>query len=204
MPARYYTLRFEVGLRANGKMKHATFVFLDTSPCVSDYRGDDPDLYHPPPSKAPEFHNNIMKESCGDQYNWLKGVLADLESTHEWVIVVGHHPIHEADVYDFQSLLAGSVMSLYLTGHRHKLQAYTYDGHPHQQHILSGGGCMIDTETADSVNLKGQSIYSFNQTVAGFTRHSFNNDLLNLKTEFLDIYGNILFTTNTENKNQED
>ena len=35
------------------------------------------------------------------------GVLADLEETYEWVVVVGHHPINQVDVYDFQTLLQG-------------------------------------------------------------------------------------------------
>jgi hypothetical protein len=206
MPARFYTARFEVGLRSNGKMKHATFIFLDTSPCVSGYRGDDPSEYHPPPSTAPEFHNNIMQQSCTDQYNWLKGVLADLQSTHEWVIVVGHHPIHEADVHDFKGLLESSVMSVYLTGHRHKLQAYTYDGHPHQTHILSGAGCMVGATGSDeeAKPIFKSTIYSFNETVAGFTCHSFVDDLLGMKTDFIDVNGKVLYSITTENKNQED
>lgn len=199
MPARYYTQRFEVGVRSNGKMKHATFVFLDTSPCISDYRSDDPAGYVPPPEKAPEFHANIMTQDCDAQYEWLKGVMEELETTYEWVIVVGHHPIHEADVNDFAGLLEDSVMSLYLTGHRHKMQAYTYDGHPHQTHILSGGGCMIDASAESS--LLGTSVFSYDETIAGFTKHTFINDLTQVETEFFDVNGKVLYSVVTDNKN---
>jgi tartrate-resistant acid phosphatase type 5 len=149
MPARYFTQRFAVGERSNGKTKHATFVFLDTSPCVADYRGDDPDKYTPG-AYAPEFHPNIMKQDCGDQFKWLKGVLAGLESTSEWVIVVGHHPINEVDFHDFKGVLESSPMSVYLTGHLHRLRAFTYSGHPHQTHILSGAGCMIKNDAVSN------------------------------------------------------
>lgn len=205
MPARYYTQRFEVGERSNGKMKHATFVFLDTSPCVKGYRGDDPEKYTPPPKKAPEFHNNIMTQSCGDQYQWLKGILADLESTHEWVIVVGHHPIDQVDVKDFQSLLGGSPMSVYLTGHLHRLRSFTYDGHPHQSHILSGAGCMIKNDAIFSNHsLYGEKSVDFEAEVAGFTKHTFVSDFQKLRTDFIDKHGQILYSVHTENKNEKD
>lgn len=204
MPARYFTQRFEVGVRDNGKMKHATFVFLDTSPCVSSYRGDDPDGYTPPPSKAPEFHNNIMKESCDEQFTWLEGVLASLATTNEWVIVVGHHPIDAVDVHDFEGLLQSSVMSLYLTGHVHHLEAWTYDGHPHQLHVLSGAGCMVEVLEGTNATLGSSKTSQYKGDIAGFTGHTFTDDLTMIKTKFFDVNGNVLYSVKTENKNTKD
>ena len=204
MPTRYYTQRFDVGTRENGHVQHANFIFLDTSPCVSDYRGDDPSKYTPPPEKAPLFHDNIIEQSCDEQYAWLKDVLAQFEGTHEWVIVIGHHPIENVDVHDFKTLLMESQMSMYLTGHRHKLQAFTYDGHPHQHHILSGAGCMIEATGADQDMVGSDQIFLFNtDTDAGFTRHNFVNDLQGIQTDFLDVAGSVIYSLVTDNKSRD-
>lgn len=201
MPARYYAQRFDVGTRANGKVQHANFIFLDTSPCVSGYRGDDPSKYTPPPEKAPLFHDNIMQQSCDDQYGWLKGVLDSFAGTHEWVIVVGHHPIENVDVHDFKTLLEESQMSMYLTGHRHKLQAFTYDSRPHQHHIVSGAGCMIEASASDSYGSDQNFLFNTDAS-AGFTRHVFVNDLQSIQTDFVDVGGNVIFSLVTDNKSR--
>lgn len=48
-----------------------------------------------------------------------------------------------------------------------------------------------------------EKIVSYEVEVAGFTKHTFTDDLTNIQTDFIDIYGNILHTVNTENKNED-
>ena len=62
MPDRYYTTRTHIGENSAGKAQYVTFIYLDTSPCISAYRSSDPSGYQPPPEKAPDFHANIMTQ----------------------------------------------------------------------------------------------------------------------------------------------
>merc|ERR1719398_16620 len=89
MDARYYSRRVLVS-----GTQYITFIFLDTNPCVSAYRADDPSGWDPCGSSYPspsdcQFHQNVMAQSCTTQYNWLKETVATIPKG-DWIIGVGH------------------------------------------------------------------------------------------------------------------
>lgn len=215
MDSRYYTRRVNV----QGDT-YITFIFLDTNPCISAYRSDDPSNWDPcnpawnPPASC-KFHANIMKESCPDQYSWLQETVKSIPSG-DWVIGVGHHPAYEIDVNDLTGLLIDAKMDLYLNGHSHMLTQYTLNGAG--AYVTTGAGSMVkigsDAETMDATaaaaeeaartealkTASDQYQYTevFNEKVAGFTYHQFNDDLTELTTNFVDYTGKIIhsFTIN--------
>ena len=152
LPARYYTTR--IALSGNN---YLTLLFLDTSPCVNDYRSNNPDNWDPCMTEYPTcsqsnndddfegpclFHQNILAQDCSVQYNWLKTTLQGVPPS-DWLIVVGHHPIDECDVKDLTSVLQQHGFSLYLNGHAHTLTQYTIDGTG--AYVTTGAGAMVNT-----------------------------------------------------------
>jgi hypothetical protein len=152
MPGRYYTSRINLG---GGN--YATLLFLDTSPCVQDYRSSDPTNWDPCMTQYPTcsqydtdddfegpclFHSNIISQDCSAQYNWLKTTLQGIP-TSDWLFVVGHHPLDEVDVKDFITPLQQRGFSLYLNGHSHLLNQYTIDGTG--AYMTTGAGAMVNT-----------------------------------------------------------
>ena len=127
MPARYFSNRMLLGTNSTGLEQYATFIYLDTNPCISAYRSDDPSGWHPPPDAAPLFHDNIIEQDCAPQLTWLKTTLGAVDPD-DWLVVVGHHPLSEIDVEDFTTPLMASHMALYLTGHLHLLRSTRLDG----------------------------------------------------------------------------
>lgn len=77
MDSRYYSRRVAL----SGQV-HISFIFLDTSPCVSAYRGDDESKWDPCGSDFPtcdpidegpcKFHENILSQNCSSQFQWFK------------------------------------------------------------------------------------------------------------------------------------
>lgn len=82
MPARYYTKRQEIG----GTGQFISFIFLDTNPCVADYRSADPAYWDPCSTTYPTcsptgtdddfegpcvFNANILEQDCAAQYDWF-------------------------------------------------------------------------------------------------------------------------------------
>jgi tartrate-resistant acid phosphatase type 5 len=104
MDDRYYTKRVAIG---GGN--HISFIFIDTNPCVSAYRADDPSGWDPCGTEFPtcspieegpcHFHENILSQDCSTQFTWFKSALAAVPKS-DWLIVVGHHPADEIDVED--------------------------------------------------------------------------------------------------------
>ena len=145
---RYYTKRLPL---ADSGM-HVSFIFIDTSPCVQDYRDSDASKWDPCGSMFPtcapvmrgpcQFHENILTQDCSEQRDWFKRAL-DAVPEDDWLIVVGHHPADEIDVEDFASLLQDRGFDLYLNGHAHTLTQYSIDGNP--AYVTSGAGSMIKT-----------------------------------------------------------
>ena len=105
MDDRYYTRRVEIGSTGT----FISFVFIDTTPCIADYRGDDEYWWDPCGSSYPtcsltssdddfegecEFHANVLSQDCETQYDWLKTALSAV-SSEDWLVVAGHHPIDE-------------------------------------------------------------------------------------------------------------
>lgn len=161
MPSRYYTKRKLLG---NGI--YASFIFLDTSPCVKEYRATDQSKWDPCGTKMPtcslsdsnddfegtcNMHGEVMKQSCSTQFTWFKAKLAAVPVS-DWLIVVGHHPIDEVNVADFTSALRKRGFSIYFNGHTHTLTQYTVKGSG--AYVTSGAGSMVasaDQTTAASL-----------------------------------------------------
>ena len=137
MPSRYYTERLQL---TDGS--YLTLLFLDTSPCVSDYRNSNPAYWDPCSATYPTcaigngdddfegtclFHENIVSQNCQTQYSWLQSTLSTIPAD-DWLVVVGHHPIDEVDVADMTTLIQKRGFSLYLNGHTHYLSQYKLDG----------------------------------------------------------------------------
>lgn len=107
-------------MEINGKF--VSFVFMDTSPCIAEYRSEDEGGWDPCGSDYPtcslkgdnhdqfegpcKFHENILTQDCGKQKKWLQ-ITFDALDPDDWVILVGHHPLDEVDVEDFASIVKG-------------------------------------------------------------------------------------------------
>jgi len=150
LDARYYTRR--VGLDSS---KYVTFIFLDTSACVSAYRTTDPSKWDPCSTEYPtcslsgghdefegpcRFHENIMASDCGSQFTWFQKQLNSVPKT-DWLIVVGHHAADEMDVYDFVGAMQKRGFDLYLNGHEHMLTHYMVDDAG--AYVTSGAGSLV-------------------------------------------------------------
>ena len=202
MDARYYSRRVLVS-----GTQYITFIFLDTNPCVSAYRADDPSGWDPCGSSYPspsdcQFHQNVMAQSCTTQYNWLKETVATIPKG-DWIIGVGHHVANEIDVEDMISVLTGAGMDLYLNGHAHTLTYYTLDGAG--AYVTTGAGCMVKIDSDDDTSAEGFAHPKlalnthtvnevWNKKVAGFTTHQFSEDLQSLTTSFISYSGESLYS----------
>lgn len=154
IPDRYYSTRKEIDADSETYM---TMIFLDTSPCVADYRYENPSGWDPCNPQYPtcshaatdddfegscDFHEHIMEQDCTAQYEWLETTLQNVPKD-DWVVVSGHHPLDEVNVFDFTSLLQRYGFSIYLNGHAHTLSFYQLDGGG--AYVTSGAGSLVDT-----------------------------------------------------------
>ena len=186
MPSRYYKQTF----------KDVHIIVLDTSPCIQDYRNDDPAGWDPCGVEYPtctpyvdpqpcRFHENIVTQSCTTQREWFrKEVDTYSNMTDQWLIVIGHHPVYELSDPVFAGLI-DTYADLYINGHTHLLASYTYN--QHNKYIVSGAGSMVSSY----VSLNTTPFDWFKQ-VSGYTRHHVLSD--KIVTEFIDTNGIILHT----------
>jgi len=176
---------------------YATFIFLDTSPCILDYRRDDPKNWDPCSTKYPgpkdcKFHQNILNQSCEIQFKWLKKLIYKINK-NDWIIGVGHHPANQINVNDLTYLLKKVKMDLYLNGHAHELRHYLIENEG--CYITTGAGSMVSTQkNVNNFNSNNYPITKWNNTIAGFTTHTFSKDLNYLKNDFIDYKGNTLYS----------
>jgi hypothetical protein len=215
---RYYTKRILMDSTLN---VYASFIFLDTSPCVADYRKNDPSAWDPCSTQYPtcspgatdddfegpcQFHENILTQNCTTQFEWFKDVLLAVPED-DWLIVVGHHPIDEIDVHDFTTELQNHGFSIYLNGHAHTLTHYKIDNSG--VYVTSGAGSLVDTNDQNHSQTKakvlGQDIEAyfgmsnhtyqtiFNKKIAGFTYHYFDSDFTSLTTEIVSYTGETVY-----------
>lgn len=137
LPQRYYSERIQLS-----DSNYMTLLFLDTSPCISDYRNDNPKYWDPCSTTYPTcsqkdtdddfegtcmFHENILSQDCTAQYTWLQKKIVSIPIS-DWLVVIGHHPIDEVDVKDMTTLIQNRGFSIYLNGHTHCLSQYKIDG----------------------------------------------------------------------------
>jgi hypothetical protein len=104
MDDRYYTRRLEISSNV-----YITFIFLDTSPCISAYRSSNPSGWDPCGTSYPtcslsssdddfegscEFHSNIMSQDCSTQFSWFKSTLNNVPSSDWYEYICVCHLIH--------------------------------------------------------------------------------------------------------------
>ena len=179
-PDRYYTKRMAVDADSGTYM---SVIFMDTSPCVQSYRLEDPNNWDPCNAQYPTcshgatdddfegpclFHEHILQQNCTEQYEWLKTALADVPED-DWLVMVGHHPLDEVNVYDFTSLVQEHGFSIYLNGHAHTLSFYQLDGGG--AYVTSGAGSLVDTpdqsQSATSKKVRGAAEIRSSNEVMG-------------------------------------
>jgi len=168
LPSRYYNQRVPLG--SSGK--YMTILYLDTSPCISQYRSSSNKGWDPCGPKYPtcsisagdddfegscNFHANVLTQDCGKQFNWLQSKLNAVPAS-DWLLLVGHHPAHEIDVLDFTSAFQKRGFSLYLNGHVHTLSQYTVDNRG--AYITTGAGSLAKTidQTFKLTAMKAQGL----------------------------------------------
>jgi tartrate-resistant acid phosphatase type 5 len=184
MPNRYYKTKIE-----QNDMCFDIYV-LDTNPCIQDYRNNDPKYWDPcsteyptcTPYKNPEpcrFHENILNESCTEQYNWLNAKLYNEYNSTCWNIMIGHHTIYEINVENFGNLI-NKYADIYLNGHVHIMGVYEYLGK--NKYITTGAAAMV----SEDVEINNKNSYIWYNKTTGYTRHIFNKTTI--KTEFIDSY----------------
>ena len=169
MDGRYYRRRVALhDIRSGtgdsgGRRQFLSFVFIDTSPCVRQYRSEDDAGWDPCGAEYPHcsptsdddvshqdddfegpcrFHDNIVAQDCARQLAWFRAALAAVPED-DWLVVVGHHSADEVNVEDFASVMRERGVDLYLNGHAHMLAQYTVGGAG--AFATSGAGSMVDT-----------------------------------------------------------
>jgi len=219
LPDRYYTKR--VKLSSNGDW--LTLVFIDSNPCVQEYRDDNESGWDPCGDRFPtcsihngkdnfegpcKFHENILAQSCKEQYNTFKKMLEAVDDD-DWLIIVGHHPADEMDVEDMLGVMQDKGFDLYLNGHTHTLNHYSIDDDP--IYITSGAGGMVETDSQTSeatpakqrTKLKSygepELLYNhhsyktiYNKKVAGYVTNTFNADFTELTNNFMTYEGDVI------------
>jgi hypothetical protein len=217
MDARYYWRRIPLSGSGAGAGAVINLIALDTSPCVNDYREDDPVKWDPCgkefPTCAPQpgqcrFHENVLAQACEPQVAWLAAVLDEIRSktskaagATEWTIVVGHHRADQLEFparqFPFQALLDRPDVHLYLNGHVHSLEHYAINAQA--KYVTSGAASMVVERGLGGLGGRGgrggrgsmgRNAVSrvWSRMVTGYTLHAVNSTALT--TEFRDAHTN--------------
>lgn len=188
MPKRYY----------KHKINNVNIYVLDTSPCIQDYINDDSTKWDPcsplfppcSPYKVYEecrFHQNILSQSCDEQFEWFKQDLMenlhDMKIQGEWVVVMGHHMVNQLNNENFQ-ILIDKYADLYVNGHNHILGSYKLNSN--EKYVTTGAGSMVSEDS----EVRNEDVYTWYEKKSGYTRHIFSGNLVT--TEFIDVYGNVI------------
>ena len=197
LPARYYSKRVEIT-----PGQYMSMIFLDTNPCVNAYRSDSPSGWDPCSGQygdCPDckFHENIIAQNCTAQLLWFEAQMAAVPAD-DWLIVIGHHLAHEMDTMDFVSVLQKYGFHMYINGHQHELNTYTVDGEG--IYVTTGAGCMVrvpeefekEARTVIPESSKHTHEYTWFSKTAGFTTHTFAEDMSSLSTNFVAYNGTVL------------
>jgi hypothetical protein len=160
------------------------------------------------------FHENIIQQDCKTQLDWFNTTLSSIPDT-EWVFVLGHHKADEIDVEDFQDLLTGGGVHLYLNGHNHNLEHYSIDGQAKYITTGAGGMVIIGGVKLHKTSLNFAKGHSHNhnhhqdhqvksvwsKVITGFTSHTFMEKGTKVKTEYWDTNQNMLYDFTISMKN---
>lgn len=171
MDNRYYTRRLKLSAS-----QYLTIIFLDTTPCISEYRSSDSAGWDPCGTTYPTcslsggsddfegpctFNTNVLSQDCSAQASWLKGTIAGVPKD-DWLFVVGHHPADEINVEDMTTIIETRQPDLYLNGHTHSLSHYLVDGRG--AYVTSGAGSLVMTgdQQLGTSPAKDRSFYKAN------------------------------------------
>jgi hypothetical protein len=209
MPDRYYYQRLTF------PETNISLVVLDASPCQHPYVANDPSGWDPCGSVIPgcpgcTFHQNVVAQSCQKQATWLQNLVPTLPAD-DWKIVMIHAPAPDIDEVDLTAIIQQAGFDLYLNGHVHLMAHYTIDGAG--TYITSGGGCMVrvpqdelakklkepqpklgETSCPHNTRYKHSCELVYQQTIGGYTTHTFSDDYKTLSTFLYDYAGNLLHT----------
>jgi tartrate-resistant acid phosphatase type 5 len=172
LESRYYTF-----VRRINDSVSARFIFLDTSPFVTDY-------YHKP------GFPDIPKQDTAAQLAWLREVLDG--SKEQWKLVFGHHPVFSAGKTHGNTVeLIDRLKPLF---EKYHVQVY-FSGHDHDlQHLKEKGGSVdyIVTGTGGEPRPTGrieQTIYS--ASMPAFSTVSLFGD--SIRVRFVDSKGKVAY-----------
>ncbi|GAB0498412.1 hypothetical protein MMPV_009756 [Pyropia vietnamensis] len=168
------------------------FVFLDTTPLLTS-----PELlrlHYRLPAKAVAA---ITAAAGGGLTEWLTSVLS--ESSADWVVVVGHHPVESAGASSvaeaatrarLRAMIGGPLVAaaaagvVYVSGHEHDVQHTVVDG---VHYVVSGGGSLVE---ASSVRQPG--------TLFSVATHAFWGAVVTdevLSLQVIDYAGRFVYQT---------
>ncbi|MFD2966043.1 purple acid phosphatase family protein [Sphingobacterium bambusae] len=178
MPARYYSKTFK--LREQGEVLMA---FIDTNPLI-------PEFY-----KNSEYGPHVAGQQPEKQLAWLDKLLTD--SSAQWKIVVGHHPIYTAgprtENYDtlavrkvLEPILQKHEIPVYLSGHEHSMQHLKVSDKSFQQ-FISGSGSEVTPVK------KGLAYSRFEASSYGFMYFAINKTQLSVQC--IDHEGSVVYQT---------
>jgi 3',5'-cyclic AMP phosphodiesterase CpdA len=156
----------------------ARFIFLDTSPLVSEY--------HEKPHDYPE----IALQDTAKEMKWLKDVLTN--SKEQWIIVFGHHPVYSASqkhgnteemITRVKPLLDKYRVQFYFCGHDHDFQ-HLREKNGEVDFMVTGTGGTTRPGSSNEMSL-------FTRSDPGFSVVSLKGDSLNVC--FVGTEGNIIY-----------
>lgn len=185
-------------------------ITLDTNPCVKEYVANDPSKWDPCGSMLPQckpyakplpcrFHENILSQSCSQQYEWFVNTLTEIHSNAQAdkkrkkylrssvpktkVIVIGHHPINEVTMEPFIEVINSDMVDMYINGHVHMFGQYSVNGS--EKYITNGAASMVSFMThIDNNN------YTWHSKTTGYMRHYIYEETI--KNEFVNIEGDVI------------
>lgn len=136
----------------------ARFIFLDTSPFVTEYYN------------KPGFPD-IIKQDTAQQLIWLKEVLKN--SKEQWKLVFGHHPIYSAShvhgntielIEKIKPILKKYHAQVYFSGHDHDLQHLKEQNEP-IDYFVTGAGGEPRPSSSNKMTLYSNSVPAFSSVI---------------------------------------
>jgi acid phosphatase len=160
MPSRYY---YRTEIIPGGKS--VLMVYTDTSPFVTSYAKDA--LMGP----------NVRSQDTAAQLAWIDRTLS--ESTADWKIVLGHHPIYSGGEHGDTPELIEHLLPLLK---RHGVRVYL-NGHDHDlQHQEAGGIHFFCTGAGSTVRpIKSEKLSLFARSTPGFAMVSAGADAMKVR-----------------------
>ena len=169
MPDRYFVRSEQI---PGGSM--VEFVYIDTSPFVSQYADD------------AKMGGEIKSQDTAAQLAWIDERLS--RSDAPWKIVIGHHPIYSGGEHGDTPELIERLLPIL---RRNKVQAY-FNGHDHDlQHLKAGGLNMFCSGAGSTVRPTGvikETQYSKSQP--GFGAVALGHDAMEVR--MIDNLGQVL------------